>query len=95
MLFSIGLLIVNIFFAFKVASVEKYEPLLTKAGDYDHAIHSDHPEASSLLDQYLQAKSKRKTKTCVAPEETAPGDGEGKKDYAPRETSAGISSPFF
>jgi hypothetical protein len=51
MLFSVGIFIVIFFFAFKAASDEKYEPLLTKAGDYDHAIHSDHPEASFLLDQ--------------------------------------------
>jgi hypothetical protein len=24
------------------------------AGDYDHALHVDHPEAPSLLEQYLQ-----------------------------------------
>ncbi len=80
MLFSIGVLIVIFFLAFKTAPVEKYDPLPIKAGDYDHAIHSDHPEASSLLDQYLQANSKRKPKVGGAPKETAPGDEEGKKE---------------
>ncbi|MGD0877191.1 MAG: hypothetical protein ABSA01_03460 [Anaerolineales bacterium] len=32
----------------------RFEPP-TPAGDYDHALHVDHPEASSLLKQYLDA----------------------------------------
>jgi hypothetical protein len=31
----------------------RFEPVPIPAGDYDHALHSDHPEAPSLLDQYL------------------------------------------
>jgi hypothetical protein len=31
----------------------RYEPQPTPAGDYDHALHIDHPEAPSLLAQYL------------------------------------------
>jgi hypothetical protein len=26
------------------------------AGDYDHALHTDHPEAPSFLDAYMQDK---------------------------------------
>ena len=33
----------------------RYEPP-TPAGDYDHALHSDHPEAPSFLAQYLDKK---------------------------------------
>jgi hypothetical protein len=39
------------------------------AGDYDHALHVDHPEAPSLLDQYLD---KPEPKLGGAPKETAP-----------------------
>jgi hypothetical protein len=31
----------------------RYEPVPVVAGDYDHALHVDHPEAPSLLAQYL------------------------------------------
>jgi hypothetical protein len=45
------------------------------AGDYDHAIHSDHPEAPSLLEQYLDNKPKKPT-VGGAPKQTAPGEDE-------------------
>jgi|GEM_PF-6852623 len=88
MLFSIALLIVIVFLAYKVAPFElfgvhrsvRYGPLLVKAGDYDHAVHSDHPEAPSLLAQYLQTKPKQKLKAGSTPKETAPGDEEGKEE---------------
>ena len=35
----------------------RYEPI--PAGDYDHALHVDHPEAPSLLEQYLEAPEPR------------------------------------
>ena len=47
------------------------------AGDYDHAVHSDHPEAPSLLEQYLDAEPVT-PKLGGAPRETLPGDEEGK-----------------
>jgi hypothetical protein len=31
----------------------RYEPVPVVAGDYDHALHIDHPEAPSILDQYM------------------------------------------
>jgi len=34
----------------------RYEPPVP-AGDYDHALHVDHPEARSFLDQYLEANA--------------------------------------
>jgi hypothetical protein len=49
------------------------------AGDYDHALHVDHPEAPSLLQQYLENKP-AKPKVGGAPKETAPGDDEEKED---------------
>ena len=38
------------------------------AGDYDHALHVDHPEAPSLLEQYLDHPE---PKLGGAPKETA------------------------
>jgi amino acid transporter len=40
------------------------------AGDYDHALHSDHPEAPSFLAQYLEKKEE--PKLGGKPKETAP-----------------------
>jgi hypothetical protein len=41
------------------------------AGDYDHALHVDHPNAPSLLEQYLDHPT---PKVGGAPKETAPGE---------------------
>ena len=49
------------------------------AGDYDHALHVDHPGAPSLLQQYLDAIPSE-PKLGGAPKQTAPGDEEGKVD---------------
>ncbi len=43
------------------------------AGDYDHALHVDHPEAPSLLEQYLD---KPEPKLGGAPKQTAPSEEE-------------------
>ncbi len=43
------------------------------AGDYDHALHVDHPEAPSLLEQYLDHPE---PKLGGAPRETVPADKE-------------------
>ncbi len=52
-------------------------PMITQvpavAGDYDHALHVDHPEAPSLLEQYLDHPE---PKLGGAPKETAPTDEE-------------------
>jgi hypothetical protein len=45
------------------------------AGDYDHAIHSDHPEAPSLLDQYLDSQPQPAPRLGGKPSETAPPIG--------------------
>jgi hypothetical protein len=47
----------------------RYEPVPVPAGDYDHALHVDHPEAPSLLEQYIH---KPEPKLGGAPKETAP-----------------------
>lgn len=51
----------------------------TPAGDYDHALHVDHPDVPSLLQQYLDSKP-IEPKVGGAPKETAPGDEEGKEE---------------
>jgi hypothetical protein len=56
----------------------RYEPVV-EAGDYNHALHIDNPEAPSLLRQYLDSKPKEPS-LGGAPRETAPGDEEGKLD---------------
>lgn len=32
----------------------RYEPKPVAAGDYDHALHVDHPDAPSILEQYIE-----------------------------------------
>ena len=56
----------------------RFEPP-TPAGDYNHALHSDHPEAPSLLQQYLD-NIPSEPKLGGAPKQTASGDEEGKVD---------------
>lgn len=49
----------------------RYEPV--PAGDYDHAMHVDHPEAPSLLEQYLD---KPEPRLGGGPQQTEPGEKE-------------------
>jgi hypothetical protein len=56
----------------------RYEPP-APAGDYDHALHVDHPGAPSLLQQYLD-NNPIEPKLGGAPKQTSPGDEEGKKE---------------
>jgi hypothetical protein len=65
--------VTRVFEWFGVRRPLRFEPLPIVAGDYDHALHSDHPEAPSLLDQYLDHPE---PKLGGAPKETAPGDEE-------------------
>ena len=39
---------------FGVRRPVRYEPTPAPAGDYDHALHVDHPDAPSFLDKYLK-----------------------------------------
>jgi hypothetical protein len=55
---------------FGVRRPVRYEPPIV-AGDYDHALHVDHPEAPSLLEQYLEKPLPR---LGGAPKETAPSE---------------------
>ncbi|HXZ73348.1 MAG TPA: hypothetical protein VEH31_21070, partial [Streptosporangiaceae bacterium] len=53
---------------FGIRRVVRYDPQPTAAGDYDGALHVDHPEAPSLLEQYLV---KPEPRLGGAPRETA------------------------
>ncbi len=47
------------------------------AGDYDHSLHLDHPEAPSFLEQYMESQPKPEPRVGGAPHETAkPESGE-------------------
>jgi len=61
--------IANFFELFGVRRPVRYEPAPVVAGDYDHALHVDHPEAPSLLEQYLD---KPEPKLGGSPKETEP-----------------------
>jgi hypothetical protein len=56
----------------------RYDPPAI-AGDYNEALHVDHPDAPSLLEQYLDQKPTT-PKVGGPPRQTAPGDEEGKED---------------
>jgi len=50
----------------------RYVPEPTPAGDYDHALHVDHPDAPSMLDQYL--KPEKEPHLGGSPKETEAGE---------------------
>jgi hypothetical protein len=50
----------------------RYEPAPAPAGDYDHALHIDHPEAPSMLAAYLEPV--REPRLGGKPKETASGN---------------------
>jgi len=71
-------LITRFFELFGIRRPVRYEPPAA-AGDYDHALHVDHPDAPSLLQQYLDSKP-RQPKLGGAPKQVSPGNKEGKED---------------
>jgi hypothetical protein len=64
--------IARFFELFGVRRPWRYEPVPVPAGDYDHALHVDHPEAPSLLTPYLQSQSE--PRLGGKPMETEPGE---------------------
>jgi hypothetical protein len=67
--YSVLIAIARFFELFGVRRPIRKQPAL--AGDYDHALHVDHPEAPSLLEQYLDHPT---PKVGGVPKETAPGE---------------------
>jgi len=67
--YSLLIGIARFFELFGVHRPIRYEPPVI-AGDYDHALHIDHPEAPSLLEQYLHQPE---PKLGGAPQQTEPG----------------------
>jgi len=55
---------------FGVRRPVKFDKKPAVAGDYNHALHSDHPEAPSLLDQYLSSNPKPDPRLGGQPKET-------------------------
>ncbi|HVM71933.1 MAG TPA: hypothetical protein VMT91_09250, partial [Anaerolineales bacterium] len=64
--------IAQLFELFGIRRPMRFEPP-APAGDYDHALHVDHPEAPSLLQQYLDNHPKEPV-LGGAPRETAAGN---------------------
>jgi hypothetical protein len=59
--------IARFFELFGVRRPLRYEPVPAVAGDYDHALHIDHPDAPSLLAQYLIDPEPQNTIAPVVP----------------------------
>ncbi|HTX90474.1 MAG TPA: hypothetical protein VMC09_04575 [Anaerolineales bacterium] len=70
--------IARFFEVFGVRRPIRFEPPVP-VGDYDHALHADHPDAPSLLQQYLDSNQKQPA-LGGAPKQTAGGNEEGKED---------------
>jgi len=66
--YSVLVAVTHLFELFGVRRPLRFEVPIA-AGDYDHAVHSDHADAPSLLEQYLP---KPEPKLGGAPKETAP-----------------------
>jgi len=62
--------ITRFFELFGVRRPVRFEPVPVPAGDYDDALHIDHPEAPSLLEQYLDNQPQPEPKLGGQPKET-------------------------
>jgi len=76
--YSLLVLIARFWQFFGVNRPVRYDPPVA-AGDYNDALHVDHPSAPSLLEQYLDSKPSQ-PKVGGPPKQTAPGNEEGKND---------------
>jgi hypothetical protein len=69
--YSLLVLIARFWQLFGINRPVRYDPPAV-AGDYDHALHTDHPEAPSFLAQYLEKKEE--PRLGGKPKQTAPPD---------------------
>jgi amino acid transporter len=69
--YSVLVFVTHVFEMIGVRRPVRFEPPIP-AGTYDEAVHSDHPDAPSLLIQYLEKEEK--PKAGGKPKETAPPD---------------------
>lgn len=67
----LAIYVAHFFELFGVRRPVRYEPVPAPAGDYDHALHVDAPDAPSLLQEHLEAEEKPHGRR--SPEDTAPG----------------------
>jgi len=81
--------VARFFELFGVRRPLRYEPAPAPAGDYDHALHVDHPEAPSLLQQYLDNQPQPEPRVGGQPKQTAapeaPEDGKILPESIPSE----------
>jgi hypothetical protein len=70
--YTVQIGVARFFEIFGVRRPLRAEPLPIPAGDYDHAVHSDHPDAPSLLAPYLDTPSE--PQAGGHPKETTPGE---------------------
>jgi hypothetical protein len=70
--YSVLIAVTRFFELFGVRRPTRFEPEPIPAGDYDHALHVDHPEAPSLLAPYLEQSPE--PQLGGSPKETAPGE---------------------
>lgn len=94
---QVGKAIADFFALFGVRRPLRFEPVPVAAGDYDHALHIDHPEAPSILEAYLSEPDPAATQPAVSqdgtgqtaqgepPEEAVSADDE---ETAPKEGGA-------
>jgi hypothetical protein len=68
--------VTHFFEMFGVRRPLRFEPAPVPAGDYDHALHVDTPEAPSLLEQYLDEPIEAKPEASDQAAETGPTDPE-------------------
>jgi hypothetical protein len=68
--YTLLVFITRCFDVFGVRNPVRYE-LPIPAGDYDHAIHSDHPDTPSLLAEYISGQPSEKPRLGGKPSQTA------------------------
>jgi amino acid transporter len=70
--YQVLIAVARFFEIFGVRRPIRYEPVPVPAGDYDDAVHADHPGAPSFLEPFLNAEPKPEPPSASDPEETPP-----------------------